>query len=554
MSREQLAAVLSRLLDLPSQNSAPSYDDVVKTRWSYQEIQKVTRAGLMNGTKTRIFSPGNNVTVEQLAAIFTRSYGVTGGGVTPVTGQVSKWARGAVSHALDRKLIPQLSDYTVDATRGLLVDAAYEIYVDTHIEPLLVRSVEQISNQSVRVNLQQWMNPSDKVIDKSRFVLSDVYGNNRTVHQAALSQDGMTIVLWTDRQSGGVYHTLSVDGIAWNYMSAADDTIKPQVISQPVKLSNRTYEITFSEQVEQKSATQSSNYQFNNGLKLTTLQLSADQRKVTFTTSEQSDGKTYQLTVRNVRDLAGNAMDARNDLYIQGNNENSKPKITSVNVNANATLTVKFNEKIKPEYAVLNDRYSLDKGLYVIQAIAESDGKTVTLRTSAQQDATVYQLTVANIPDLNGNVMDTSSGWMFGGIANPEKPVQLQSIRAINQNTVEVTFNRSLTGNDLNNLKLTITKDNGNGISAKDWVAFVKPKAGNDNTYSVQYRTKESNPELFRPGHVYAGWVTGVSGLVVSNDADKQQFAGTDVANPVPYVTQAIALDRYTVKVFSASR
>ncbi|WP_239618526.1 Ig-like domain-containing protein [Cohnella mopanensis] len=549
MSREQLAAVLSRLLELPSQSSTPGYDDVLRTRWSYPDVQKVTRAGLMNGTKKRIFSPGDNVTVEQLAAIFTRSYGGAGGGVTPVTGEVSKWARGAVSQALDRKLIPQLSDYTVDATRGLLVDAAYAIYEDTHVEPLRIRSVEQISNQSVKVNLQQWMNPSEGVVDKSRFILSDAYGNNRTVYQAILSQDGMSIVLWTDRQTGGTFHTLSVDGTNWNYMSASDDTTKPQVISQPVKVANRTYEITFSEQVEANSATNSSNYQFNNGLKMTTLQLSSDQRKVTFTTSDQSDGKSYQLTIRNVKDLAGNVMDSRNDLYIQGNNDSSKPKITSVNINANATLTVKFNEKIKPEYAVLNDRYSIDKGVYVIQALIDNDGKTVTLRTSAQLDATVYQLTVANIPDLNGNIMDTSTGWMFGGIANPEKPVQLLSLRAIDQNTVEVAFNRSLSGNDLKNIKLTIVKDNGNDVSMKDWVAFVKPKSGTDNTYVFQYRTKASNPELFRAGHVYAGKVTGVAGLVTANDADKLPFAGTDIGNPVPFVTQVAVLDRYTVKV-----
>lgn len=550
MSREQLAAVLFRLLELPAQSSSPSYDDVLKTRWSYQEIETVTRTGLMNGTKKRIFSPGSNVTVEQLAAIFIRSYGVSESGGTPVTGKVSKWARGVVSMALDRQLIPQLSDYTVDATRGLLVDAAYALYEDAHIDPLLVRSVEQTSNQSVRVNLLQWTNQTDNVTDKDRFTLKDAYGSIRTVYQATLSQDGMSIVLWTDRQVGNLLHLLTIDGNTWSYTSAPDDTTKPQIISQPVKLPNRAYEITFSEPVEMTSATNSSNYQFSNGLKLTSLQLSQDQRKVTFTTSEQSDGRNYQLTVRNVRDIAGNVMDTRNDLTILGSNDSSKPKITEVKIDSNtALITVKFNEKVDPQYAVQTNRYAIDKGLAVVQAILDNEGKTVTLRTTPQQDAIVYTLTVSGIPDLAGNVMDTSTNWKFGAVANPVVQAKLQSIVAINKNTLEITFNRALSDSDANNVKLSELKDNNSGVSMSEWKSFVQRKPGSDRAVTIQFRNKSSNPELFRSGHVYAARVTGVAALDTSNNADVAEFAGTSVENLLPFVTQVIVLDRKSVKV-----
>jgi methionine-rich copper-binding protein CopC len=542
MTREQLAAVLFRLLELPASVSSPSYDDVLKTRWSFKEIEAVTRAKLMSGTASKVFSPIQNVTVEQLAAVFIRSYGLTGGGATPVTGKVSKWARDAVSLALDRKLIPQISDYTVDATRGLLVEAAYAVYEDMHIEPLSVRSVEPLSNQTLRVNLQ---NRTDRV-EKSQFVLKDNYGNNLGIQQVLLSPDGVTITLWTDRQLGNVIHTLYVDGNAWSF---ALDTTKPQVVSQPVRLQNRVIEVTFSEPVELNSGNNSSNYQFNNSLRLTTLQLSSDQRKVMITTTEQTEGKTYQLTIRNIKELAGNVMDTRNDLYFTGSNDSTKPKVTSVQVNANATLTVKFSEKIKPEYAVLTNRYSIDKGLAVIQAVLENDGQTVILKTSAQQDAVLYNLTIANIPDLVGNVMDPSTNWMFGGIANPEISVLLQGLQAINFNTVEASFSRALTDNDVNNLKLTLLSDNGNGVNLTDWQSYVRRKSGSDNVVTVQYRNKESNPNLFLPGHVYVSRVTGVVGLTTTNDANRAQFAGTLVVNREPFVTQVVALGRKQIKV-----
>jgi methionine-rich copper-binding protein CopC len=197
---------------------------------------------------------------------------------------------------------------------------------------------------------------------------------------------------------------------------------------------------------------------------------------------------------------------------------------------------------------VLTNRYSIDKGLAVIQAILENDGRTVTLKTSTQQE-TVYNLTVANIPDLVGNVMDTSSNWMFGGIANPEISVQLQGLQAVDFNTVEVSFSRALTDNDVNNLKLTLLSDNGNGVNLNDWQSYVRRKSGTDKVVTVQYRTKESNPNLFIPGHVYVSRVTGVTGLTTTGDTDRAPFAGTSIVNREPFVTQVVALGKKQIKV-----
>lgn len=545
MSREQLASILFRLLELPEQIFSPSYGDVLKTRWSFQEVEAVSRAGLMVGTRAQVFSPAKSVTVEQLAAVIIRSYGLNSNSTTIVTGKVSKWARGVVSLALDKQLIPRLNDYTINATRAMMVDAAYAVYEDTQIEELLVRSVEALTNQAVKVNLLQPI----KQVDTNRFVLKDNNGRSLSILQATLNQDGMTVILWTDRQSGSVNHTLYVDGIAWNYISISDDTIKPQIQSF-VSLSNRTLEITFTEPVEASTATNTSHYQLDNGLKLETLQLSSDLRKVTLTTKEQTHGKSYRLTVRNVKDLAGNVMDNRGDLTFIGNNDFAKPKVTLVQVNANASLTVKFSEKINAANAVLTNHYSIDKGLAVTQAKLENDGVTVTLTTSPQKDATLYSLTVSGIPDLVGNLMDTSSGWMFGGVANPEVPVKFQELQAIDRNTVELVFNRALTDSDVNNLKLAILSDNGSGVSMSDWQAYVRRKAGSDKVVTVQYRNKTSNnPDLFKSGHVYVGRVSGVAGLQTANDSDRLIFAGTEAVNRVPYVTQVIAFSEDRVRV-----
>ncbi|MFC5406991.1 Ig-like domain-containing protein [Cohnella soli] len=546
MTREQLAVVLWRLLDLPMSTKALSYKDVLKTRWSYPQIGAVTRANLMSGTQTNVFSPDMNVTVEQMAAVFIRSYGLKGNGSTPVAGKVSSWARGAVSLALDKGLIPQLNDYTIDASRGLLVEAAYTVYLDTHVQPLRVRSVDALSNQSIRLNLYE----RGDNINLQRFALKDVYGNNRSIQQAIVAQDGLSIVLWTDRQIGGITHWLYVDGNPYSYSSTPDDTTKPTIVGQLNRIAAKTFEITFSEPVDSSTAANMANYTLSDGLRVTSVQLSSDLRRVTFSTSDQTNGKTYRLTVRNVKDLAGNVMDRNDDLTFVGNGDNTKPKVTEVRIDVTtAIVSVKFSEKIDPTQAVQAYHYALDKGLGVTQATLSKDGLTVYLRTTQQQDAVVYTLTVSGIPDLAGNMMDTSGNWKFGAVANPLTPVKVQDIKAINNNTIEVTFDRPVTGTDVNNARIVSLLDGDANVSLTDWTDYSTMKPGTDRVVIMQFRTKSPNPVLFVTGHTYTARVSGIVGLETEGNADTAVFAGTVKENLNPFVAQVYLTDRRTVKV-----
>ena len=309
--------------------------------------------------------------------------------------------------------------------------------------------------------------------------------------------------------------------------------------------------LTFSEPVDNKTATNPANYSFSGGLKLTTLQLSSDKRQVTFSTSNQSDNARYWLTVKNVKELAGNVMYTRSDLSIIGNDDAIKPTIidSEFKVNADASLTVKFSEKVNRDIAVQTGRYSVG-GLAIVSASLDNEGRTVTLRTSSQQDKTVYSLTVSGIPDLAGNVMDTKSGLLFGGISNPILPVKLQSIAAVNENTIEITFDRDIKDADVGSLVVTILKDNGINVSMSGWSKYAIRKPGTNRVVAVQFRTgTDPNPGLFHPGHVYTARVTGVSSLISQDGANESAFAGTIVANEAPYAKQVIVLNRTTIKV-----
>ncbi|CAM3649395.1 Ig-like domain-containing protein [Cohnella lubricantis] len=754
MTREQFAAVLFRLWGMEEeQPSKASYDDVLRSRWSFGEIEAVSQAGLMNGMGNRKFSPASNVTIEQLATILVRAYGYSGSG-TVVTGKVSAWARASVGNAVNQGYIPPQTDYTVPATRALLVEAAYAAYQQMIGGQLDVKAVQPLSNNVIQVTL----NKAISSIDLSHFSLRNEQGGTVPILNAALTFDGMIVTITTGTQVESMIHTLYIDGEGWRYTSQTidnnDDDNRDRTRPSIVKLTNSQglLQVTFSERVNESTATDSDNYDIlSGGLDLLWFDLSDDGKTVSIGTSRQDAGERYRLSVSGVRDLAGNVMSTRSDLYFTGlddrtkptvasvasqsnstvkvvfsekvdrndaqdtrnyqlsydnqnqrNNRNNnglrinratladdgrtvtlytselnedrqysltirdiadlsgntmdtktfsftydriKPFVQSVQVLENSVLSVKFSEKVNEAQAENRGNYSIDNGLTVQSAYLEN-GDTVLLTTSKQRDATLYRLTVRGISDLSGNVMETQSDLLFGGLVDRTPPtvtaisagskkieltfnerldsgtanraanyrldgslsvtgaqyddakrtvtistgdqtpgkvytltinnvkdlsglpitantslqfvgaasaagsIALQAIAVVDQNTVQVTFNRALYDEDVRQLRLAVVKDNGQDLSNNGWQSYVSRKSGSDNIVTVQFRTdKSNNPALFLPSHVYTGKVSGINGLVTKDGADQKPFAGTETANRAPYVTQAKALNRGAVQV-----
>lgn len=542
MTREQFAQVLYKLLELPPPSGSPTYKDVLKTRWSYEQIEAVREAGLMVGVGASYFAPESPVTVEQLAAVLARLYGKQEGTLY-VAGQVSSWARQSVGIALLNDWIPQMKDYRVTATRGLLVEATYAVYMQTDEEPLDVYSVVPIGNQQIRVDLRN----SVTAADESRFRVRDYRGVELTVFDAVAGWDGKSITVITEPQISNLAYTLYVDGVPWSFVSLSYDTERPKVVSFN-KQWNQTLMLVFSEPVDRDSATRRSHYSINNRLDIKDVSLSGDDRTVTITTGYQEEGVSYRLTVKNVEDLAGNKMSEWSTVFPDG--DQSGPKASFHFNPSTARITVTFNEKVNPDIATNLHRYSIDHGLAVTKAVLDNDGKTVYLTTSRQKDATVYTLTVSGIPDLAGNYMANAT-FQFGGVAAPAPTIQWNDVRADNQNTLELTFSRALGTNDLSKLKLTILKDNGKDVSMSEWrqTARLKPGSG-DKTAIVQFRTeRDPNPGLFVQGHVYLARVSGIEGLDTASDADIRTFAGTEHRNAPPEVKEVIPLDNRSIKI-----
>ena len=123
MTRANMAAIVARLLDLESE--APpqgAFSDIDATGWQMAYISQAS-AGLEMGDGT--FTPGDNVTSEQLAVIVARALGLKPVEDAEVEG-VSDWAKGYVQAAIDAGLFPAGGDYTAPLGRSQLIQATYE--------------------------------------------------------------------------------------------------------------------------------------------------------------------------------------------------------------------------------------------------------------------------------------------------------------------------------------------------------------------------------------------------------------------------------------------
>ncbi|WP_426449689.1 S-layer homology domain-containing protein [Paenibacillus sp. S-38] len=128
-NRAQLAKVLAKLLELPEAPQAASvFGDLEDHAWARGYIGAAAQAGLMGGTAADRFAPGAPVTLEQLAAVFARAFGLKPAGGEDAIAQYSKvsgWAAVELDAAYAAGLIGTTGDYTVVAKRSDLVASVY---------------------------------------------------------------------------------------------------------------------------------------------------------------------------------------------------------------------------------------------------------------------------------------------------------------------------------------------------------------------------------------------------------------------------------------------
>ena len=166
------------------------------------------------------------------------------------------------------------------------------------------KSISVAANEPAQFNVI-----ANTVSPYSSAVLYQWYKNGTPI--AGANGASLKIASASTADNGAKYKVLiAIPGVSTTSdeatLTVTADTKKPTVflVNGDDSLSSAT--VTFSEEVKAPSATTAANYSFSGGLTVSAAsQINA--RTVKLTTSKQTEGTSYTLTVNNVQDAAGNA-------------------------------------------------------------------------------------------------------------------------------------------------------------------------------------------------------------------------------------------------------
>jgi hypothetical protein len=174
--------------------------------------------------------------------------------------------------------------------------------------------------------------------------------------------------------------------------------------------SNTEVVVYFSEDVEQGSAEQVSNYSMG-GLSITSATRdTVDYTKVSLITGSQGDGTQYTLGVSDVKDMNSNSIASPSSMQFVGTGavDNIPPKVFSAELVDGNTVEVRFSEPVDQSEAENSSNYTikdnLNNSVTVTNATRQSDASKVWVDISGLFSESLYTLTVnGSVQDLNGN-------------------------------------------------------------------------------------------------------------------------------------------------------
>jgi hypothetical protein len=309
------------------------------------------------------------------------------------------------------------------------------------------------------------------------------------ITDAQLSVFNTQIILTTAPQEAGIDYTVtateSVKDPAGNLIDPTAKSATFRFVAQPalqtaVALSNTSVLLTFSERLDQASAETAGFYRMASpDLAITAAALQADQISVLLTTASQANTQ-YTVTVTDVRGrLGGPPIDPqRNTASFSGIPpvDNVAPKLLSAQATNSTTVLLTFSEPLRSLSNPLDNpaedasNYSLSPAVTVIGAQLNESQTQVLLTTLPLAEGVPYTLTVNNVKDLAGNLIDP---------ANQTTTFTFQGQAGLNDSDLPRVVGAASTGN--------------NGVV----VQFSRPM-GDSATNSANYVivTTDVNPEV----------------------------------------------------------
>ena len=402
MTRAEFAKVITKLLGLKEITGQLSYTDQNYTakNWAVPYIEAVTAAGIMEGknVEKKIFDFNGKVTVSEMATILTRALDLEIPAET--NNNAPAWAKGYVQAAINAGFLDANANFAGNASRELLVGAAYVI---DEAQNLKVSSYE--------------VTEGGKVVT---FKISDGESVKVTLDKA-LEANKETEVKFTYKDKEFTEKVTYVVTTATKVEAATASNLKQVVVA-------------FDGSVDEASAETVSNYTIS-GLAIESATLGADKKSVTLLLSNSSNlvnQRQSSVVVNNVKNgdgsktISGTVSFTPLDVTV--------PTVESVQALGTKAVKIKFSEPVKQEGIISSNFRIDDKAIAATVQYTYPD--TVILATELTEGA--HTLRVSNVTDFSGLTIVPNTT-EFTATVDTAAPV-VQSVTSNDLKQVTITF------------------------------------------------------------------------------------------------------------------
>ncbi|WP_181458400.1 S-layer homology domain-containing protein [Paenibacillus pabuli] len=448
MTRAEFAKVITKLLGLKEITGVYSYNDknYNAKNWAAPYIEAVTAAGIMEGknVEKKIFDFNGKVTIEEMAKVLTIALDLEV--PTETNNTATAWAKGYVQAAINAGLLDTSLNFQSNASRQLLVGAAYAI---DQAQSLKVASYE--------------VSEAGKVVT---FKISDGESVKVTLDKA-LEANKETEVKFTYKDKEFTEKVTYVVTTATKVESVTATNLKEVVV-------------TYDGKVDKETAEEASNYALKSGKAIDKVVLSADEKTATITlVGTLTNNKADFLTVSNVK--AGDKVVSAKEVSFT-TSDNELPKVESVKSLGTKSVKVVFSEPVQlPE----QKSFELD-GKTFFGKVTQPTSRTVILTpyNTAALSVGDHKLTIASVKDF-ANFVSLTSTHDITVAEDTTAPTITEASATLE--TVTVTFSEEVDPETIKASNVYWTSGNSNKESA----SF---KAIEDNQYKFTFNRTNSLP------------------------------------------------------------
>ncbi|MFZ5967012.1 MAG: S-layer homology domain-containing protein [Bacillota bacterium] len=474
MDRDAFTTMLVKAMDLEMVTpETPTFNDVAKDNWAYPFIETAVANGLISGMGEGSFAPKNHITREQMATILVRSLGLTpddirgmGDALTFADKEdISSYALDAVGFAVANNLFK--GD---DQNRFLGKHTATREQVAVVIDKYLTTrdALEETAAQLKSTTFTASAVPDDLntirlVFSKSVAALAaaDISivgadGSTITVTDIDLNDDQKTAVLTTGTMIAGTSYTITIDSDTIKGQSAITPTVvvKDLAVDDVTAIDAQNILVKFNRPVTSGNGTNGAeniaNYTVTPAVSVISARLNDDRSSVLLTLDTAMTNETaYTIRVgKDIKDTDGKVLSTLTDYttYIFFS-DHTAPTVLDMSSTEVGSIKIGFSERLssKPDVIILNGQ-TVDPSNILF--MAGSDFVTI-LKDGIPGNIELgksYPIYISGAKDLIGNTMDLFQGTVNYSII-AEAP-DVDSITAIDENTLEIVFTEELLGAD----------------------------------------------------------------------------------------------------------